>query len=389
MRSRCLTPTYKEPVLVALVPVTGLVLVIVSFQSPGIWLAQRRVEVWRLTSVDVVTQTATLATMIAWAAVSPTVWALAAGVVVSGIVRVGASYVVARSDRPRFRLDRDACGSILRFGGWLIVGTLLTFLATDLPTLALGRAFTKEDLAVFTVALMLATFSSQCVSKIAALVVFPLFSEVKNVGGDIASAAGRVLEPLRVLAGAATAAMYASGPMAVVMLWPVEYANAAWMVRLLAVMAILIVLGESLKMLLLSLGEARPTIWGHVSKLLALAVLMPTGAWWTSQTMGWALPGFVAGAALSEVARYLAFSVLTRRYGVRSLMRDLVWFAVMAVGAMLSAIVADAAHIAAAAQGWDSRVAAGVGGLAGCGMVSVVFALPVLVAIRDVRGLRG
>jgi O-antigen/teichoic acid export membrane protein len=64
------------------------------------------------------------------------------------------------------RLEREACRAMLGFGGWLLVGTLLTYLATDAPTLSLGKAFTKEELAVFAVAFMLATFSSQCVSKL-------------------------------------------------------------------------------------------------------------------------------------------------------------------------------------------------------------------------------
>lgn len=380
---------YGEPVLVALVPFTGLVLVAVAFQSPGLWLAERRVEVWRPIAVDVITQTISLGTMIVWAAISPSVWALAVGIVLSGVVRACASYAIAPASRPRFRLDRGACGSMLRFGGWLLIGTLLTYFATDAPTLAMGRVFTKDDLAVFAVALMLATFSSQCVSKIASMVIFPLFSEVKNRGGDLVGAAGRVLSPLRVMGGAATAAMYASGPMAVTLLWPSEMANAAWMVRLLAMTAMLVVLGDSLKMLLLSLGEARPTVWGHVSKLVALAVLLPAGAWWTTRTMGWGLPGFVAGAALSEAARYLTYSLLSRRYGVRSLVGDGRWMAVMALAAVTGAFAADAAFGAAASSGVGTRVAAFAGGAAGGAAVLALYAVPMLRASRELRGMRG
>lgn len=379
---------YGEPVLAWLVPFTGLVLVAVSLQSPGMWLAQKRVQVGRVIALDVVAQTVTLGTMLVWAFFSPTVWAMAGGVVIGGVFRAVSSYFIAPVGRPRFTLDREACGTMLRFGGWLLVGTLLTYLATDAPTLALGRAFTKEDLAVFAVAFMLATFSSQCVSKLASLVVFPLYSEVKNKGGDLAEAAGRVLAPLRVFAGTATAGMYAAGPMVVLLLWPHEYANAAWMVRLLAMTAMLVVLGESLKMVLLSMGEARPTIWGHVAKLVSLAVLMPLGAWWTSRTIGWGLPGFVAGAALSEAARYLAYAALTRRYGVRSLGGDCVWIAVMAVASVLGAVAADAAVDASLADGMAPRLAAGVGAAAGGGAVMLVFAVPLVQAARKLRGSR-
>ncbi len=379
---------YKEPVLAWLVPFTGLVLLAVSFQSPGMWLAQRRVEVWRPIALDVITQTVSLGTMVVWAAISPTVWALAGGVVVSGVVRAVASYVIAPAALPRLRLDREACSAMLRFGGWLLLGTLLTYLATDAPTLAMGRAFTKEDLAVFAVALMLATFSSQCVSKVASLVVFPAFAEVKNRGGNLAEASGRVLSPLRVLSAAATAAMFAAGPMVVVLLWPYEYADASWMVRLLAMTAMLTVLGESLKMVLLSLGEARPTIWGHIAKIVAMGVFLPLGSWWTLRTMGDALPGFVAGAALSEAARYVVFEVLTRRHGVRSLRGDCVWIAVMGLASVIGAAAADFAADAALAGGMHLKLAACVGAAAGTGAVVAVFAVPMMSALRDLRGLR-
>ncbi|MEO0630226.1 MAG: oligosaccharide flippase family protein [Planctomycetota bacterium] len=379
---------YNEPVLTWLVPVTGLVLIAVAVQSPGIWLAERRLQVGRVIALDVTAQTVTLGTMLVWAYFSPTVWAMAGGVVVGGVVRAISSYIIAPAARPRFRLEREASSSMLRFGGWLLLGTLLTYFATDAPTLALGRAFTKEDLAVFAVAFMLATFSSQCVSKMAALVVFPLYSEVKNKGGDIADAASRVLGPLRVFAGCATAGMYAAGPMVVLLLWPYEYANAAWMVRLLAVTAMLVVLGDKLKMVLLSLGEARPTIWGHVAKLVALAVLMPLGAWWTWNTMGWGLPGFVAGAAASEGARYLTYSLLTRRHGVESTRGDLVWIAFTGVVSVAAAFVGDYAWNAALASGMSPRISAGVGAAAGSAVVGLVFAWPVLKAAMDVRGAR-
>lgn len=380
---------YGEPVLAWLVPFTGLVLLAVSAQSPGIWLAERRLEVGRVITLDVTAQTVTLGTMLVWAYFSPTVWAMAGGVVVGGVVRAASSYVIAPSGRPRFRLEREACSSMLRFGGWLLLGTMLTYFATDAPTLSLGRAFTKEDLAVFAVAYMLATFSSQCVSKMASLVVFPLYSEVKNRGGDLADAAGRVLRPLRVLSGSATAVMYASGPMVVLLLWPHEYANAAWMVRLLAITAMLVVIGDSLKMVLLSLGEARPTIWGHLAKLLALAVLMPLGAWWTSRWMGWGLPGFVAGAAISEGARYLVYAVLTRRHGVRSMGGDCVWLGVTAATSLVGALAADVAMGAALVQGMSGRLAAGAGATAGGAVVLAVFAIPAARAFREIRGARG
>ncbi len=378
---------YGEPVLAWLVPVTGLVLVAVSAQSPGVLLAERRIEVWRKILLDSVAQTATLVTMLVWAFLSPTVWAMAGGVVVGGVVRAVSSYWLAPSAAPRLRLERAACSTMLRFGGWLLLSTVLTYFATELPTLTMGRVFSMEDLAVFAVAYMLATFSSQGVSRLARHVVFPVFSAVKNRGGDMVEAAARMQRPLRVFAGAATAAMYASGPSLVLLLYPFQYANAAWMVRLLAVTAILVVLGESLKMALLSLGQARSAVWGQSAKLIALAVLMPLGAMLTARTMGWGLPGFVAAAALAEAARYLAFAMMTRTHGIRLLGGDAAWIAITGFVGVVAGLAADAAA-GAAAVSLPGRVASGVGAGVGAVVVLAAFAWPLVRAVGELRGVR-
>lgn len=392
---------FEEPVLGWLVPATGLVLILVAVQSPGVLIAERRIEVWRKILLDVVAQTVTLGTMLAWALLSPTVWAMAAGVVVGGGARAISSYWLAPAAAPRLRLEREACRAMLGFGGWLLVATMLTYFATELPTLSLGKAFGKAELAVFAVAYMLATFSSQAVARLSRHVVFPVFAAVKNRGGDIAEAAERMQRPLRVFAGVATAAVYAAGPSIVLMLYPHEYADAAWMVRLLAITSILVVLGESLKMSLLSLGHARSAVWGQGAKLAALAALLPLGSMLTTRTMSWALPGFVAAAALAEGARYMAFAIMTREHGIKLLGGDAVWIGFTGVVGVVGALLADSAAgwalvrftsgVAASdghAMSLATRGAAGVGVAVGGTIAFAAFALPLVRAFREVHGGR-
>ena len=58
--------------------------------------------------------------------------------------------------RNRFRLEREAALSMLRFGRWIFLSTALTFVASEGDRLLMGKLLTMEELGVYNIAFFLA-----------------------------------------------------------------------------------------------------------------------------------------------------------------------------------------------------------------------------------------
>jgi O-antigen/teichoic acid export membrane protein len=369
--------------LLWLLPFVGVTLITAGVQSPGLLQAERRLEVGRVSVVEVGSQVAGLVVMITWAAISPTVWSLAVGTVCGGVAKLVLSYVVTPSPHARPMIDRDAARSLMRFGGWVFVSTALTFFASQAPQLYIGKVLGTETLAVFGVAIMLATFPAQALTRLAGQVVFPAYARVVNRGGDLGSVVQRVRLPVLTCAGLASGLTYACGPAAVGLIYPESFADAGWMLRLLAVGTLVQILGETSKAALLSWGRARSSAAGQGAKLAGLLVLLPAG--YALEGM----PGVVAGATLCELSRHIVFAVQAQGHGVPVLVDDLVALLRTGVSCLLGLWAGDGALWLAQQQGlplWAGQVAQGA---AGAAPVLVVWAGPMLRSVRAVRGRDG
>lgn len=369
--------------LISLLPVTGVAVVLSGLFSPGLLQAQRRMDVKRFSMVEVGSQLIALVATLAWAFVAPSVWALAGGVVIGAFGKLAMSYVLTPSPHARFHIDRECARSIMRFGGWIFVSTALTFLATQMPMMAFGKAFGVDQLGVFGVAFMLAAFPGLAMLRLGGQVVFPAYARVVNRGGDLASVIGRVRRPVLTGAGLATGVTYAAAPAFVELVYPHEFAAAGWMLRLLAIGTVLAVIAETSKAALLSGGKASSTAAGQGAKLLGFAVLLPLGMWL------WGLPGFVAGVALSELGRMIALGVLAERRGLPVLRGDLAAIALTGVGCVGGMLVTDWTSSAAGEAGWDRTAAQLTSMAAGCVVPLAVWWRGVVLSARVVRGRDG
>ena len=366
---------YDEPILMQLIPITGVITLMNGFASSGLILAKRNLDVKKLTFIELGSQVAGLTVMMVWAFQSPTVWALVAGNVSGAVFRTVISHIVFFEKSVWFSWDKAAAMTLLKFGGWIFVATVLTFLSTQIDKLAFGKVFDVWALGIFGVAATFSMVPTQAVMRLGNQVVFPTYAKVVNRGDDLSSVLDRVREPVLVAAGLAASGMFAAGPWLVKLLYPVEFVAAGWMLQLLAVGMLMRVLSETSKAALLSVGQSRAVAIGQAMKLVCFVVLAPIGY----MTLG--MMGFVAALSLSECGRYTSMAVLAERKGLHVLPRDAAacW---LTVGA--SAVGMYAGDLSAA-QLSPGLAQAAVGLVVASG-VSGVFWVPAL--LRSYRDLK-
>jgi O-antigen/teichoic acid export membrane protein len=169
---------YDEPMLLPIVIWIGLISQIKGFRSIGFATANRKMALGKITSIDFITQVIGMAVMIAWASVSPTVWALVAGGVVSAVINVIIGHFVLGSPANRIHFDRSAASEIFHFGKWVFVATAMTYFGGQGLRLVQGYLVPMDVLGMISIAVLLGMMADLLAKRLGSLVLFPAFAEI-------------------------------------------------------------------------------------------------------------------------------------------------------------------------------------------------------------------
>ena len=359
---------YGEEELMWLLPVAGLAAVIAGFNSTSLFTLNRHLQVGALTLRMLVAQVVGAAAMLIWAMIHPSVWALLAGNLAAALATVAFSHMLLPGMRNRFQWDRSAAREMMKFGRWIFISTLLTFLALQADRLIFGKLISLHDLGVYGVAAMMAALPTQAILRLGGVVVFPAYSRAMAAGSVFQHVFDRVRLPLLAGAGLVTAALVAGGHHVIELLYDPRYHRAGWMLQLLAVSGWFQVMQVTNGSALLALGSPRSVAAGNMVKLAAMVAFVPLGFW------SHGLLGGIVGIILSDALKYAASSFLAHRKGLHMLGKDL----------MLSLLVAVTGAGGLVGASWVARMVSGprLGSVLALAFVAVVTGavwLPVVV----------
>lgn len=169
--------TFSEPILVEAMLWISIVPIITGLKSTNIVLANRRLQVGRLSLVEITSQIIGLAAMISWALISPDIYALVAGTLVGAISITILSHTLIKGDKNSFALEASAVREIINFGKWILGTSLLTAILTQGDRLIFGALTDAKALGIYSIAVFLATSITQAIYKLNNLVFFPILSE--------------------------------------------------------------------------------------------------------------------------------------------------------------------------------------------------------------------
>lgn len=169
---------YDEPLLFPILLLIGTTAVITGFQSIGIATASRKMALGRLTMIDLVSQVCGITTMVVWAWLHPTVWALVAGGVIGSIVRVVLGHFVLESAGNKFHFEHSAAHEIFHFGKWIFLGTAMTYFGGQGIRLVQGMLVSTDVLGVISVAFVLGKLPEKLIKSLGGAVVFPLLADI-------------------------------------------------------------------------------------------------------------------------------------------------------------------------------------------------------------------
>ena len=309
---------YEDPRLYELIPIVALSAVIGGFNSTKLFTAQRHLTIGRNTAIELFAQACALTTMVVFASINPTVWALVTGSLVSAGIKMLGGHIVlpGRLNRPAF--DRDAARELIGFGAWVFLSSALTFVVMQGDRLIFGKLMTAAELGVYSIAALLASFPTQITLKLGSAVAFPLYSRAKDREEGLAPAFGKARFTLTFVGGLLALCLFVLGPGLIDALYDDRYADAQWMIRFVAVGVLFQVLEVTNGSALLALGRPRWVAAGNLWKLIGMAVLVSAGF------MLWGVAGALGGIAASEALKYARSVHAIRESGLHVLRRDAV-----------------------------------------------------------------
>jgi len=327
---------YPEVHSIWLLPLLGFGCVIAGFSTPNLLTLSRHMGVGRLSVLELISQfTLFAASALLALFVTRSVWALAFGRIIAEVVRTLFSYRLAgRGIRPRFVLERSSVHALINFGRWILIGTVLTFLANQSDRLILSKLTTLSMLGIYSIAFSLSDVPRQIILMFASKVGFPFIAKLAHKPRPEFR---QVLMKYRAMVLAVGAIMLTGticlGDIFIKHVYDKRYHEASWMIAILALGLWHTLLYSTITPAIMSLQKAHYNALANFFYFLTLCTLLPIGFYF------YGMIGAVAAVAISDLPMYFVNVYASYRQGLGMLRQDglltLAFLAVLTAGLAL------------------------------------------------------
>lgn len=255
---------YNEPLLVYLMPVTGLNAIVGGLLSTKWITANRNLNLKQVIVMDVASQVAGTIFMVlaAWAAFANkaapdvAVWALVSGSFVTSIVKLFLSHFYLKGHNNRFDWDPTAFAEMQSFGRWIFISTLFAFFALQGNNLVIPRLLDVGFLGIFSVGNNLARVANDVLTTVGAQVLYPSYAELVREKPERLYPALKksriVLNGLN--CGVALFLIFFGKPL-IALMYDNRYSDAGWILQIVSLGSIVAMLGMSYTNVLLAQGK--------------------------------------------------------------------------------------------------------------------------------------
>lgn len=342
---------YDEPWLKLLLPVAAISAVISGFNSTSIFNQHRAVRMDKLVVLQFTVQAIMVSSMIGWAVfISRDVWALVIGGLVSSMIYMIFSHVWLKGEPVRLCFDRQAFRELNRFGIWVLLGTICTFVATQADRAVFGHLLTTEQLGLYGIALFLSTGLANVVQLLSRQVLFPVLAETARSQPELMlSRLVKARRKFNLLAMPTTGLLFGAGPVIVALLYDDRYLGAGWMLQVLAVYGATTCLIMPGTNALMALGLPKNNFQVNLSRAIWMAIAIPVG-WHVGSHYGNPTAGALWAVGLSGLTGYAVVCWGLIKQGMFRLRFDAEGIAMFLGGGLVGALI----QMGVKTLGWTS-----------------------------------
>jgi O-antigen/teichoic acid export membrane protein len=319
-----------------IVPLAALTALIDGFASTAMYTFNRRLKAKQISLLELVGQVIGAIVIVSWAYFDRSVMPVLVGGIVVSIYKVIASHWLNRETPDGIAFDKSAWTEMVTLGKWIMVSTIITFLASKADQFVmlrqmiadLGPLDAKALFGVYGQAMLIAMIPLSIVLRVGARVVFPTFSATVRQGGNLARAFFKARQFVVAGGGVCLLFFVIGGPAAVSFLYPDSYRNAGLYLSIIAVTIWFQTLDAANQAALLALKQNK---WQAITNLIKFALMI------TLLPLGYHLygvAGALVGVVIADLVKYLVSSVMNIRNGLPLLKTDLLamaWYVPIAL----------------------------------------------------------
>jgi O-antigen/teichoic acid export membrane protein len=317
---------YADPSLPWVIAVVSCGSVIGGFATTKAAEASRNLALGRVTQIELAAQVAGLCVMLAWAWFDRSIWALAAGGLASAATSTAAGHAFLPGTPNRWQWDCGAVAELVHFGKWIFASSILGFAVANADRLMLGAMADAATFGICVIAFLMLGAVEQVVGRLTGSVTLSALSEVARKGGDLRSAYYRLHAPIAAFSYFSAGFLMVSGQSLVTVLYDRRYAEAGWMLQILAV----VLAANPFQIAVQSyLALGMPQLLSRILivRLVVLVAGMPSGFYF------FGLPGALWGVVASHMLWLPMVILLNAKYGLLDLRRELLALPILLVGA--------------------------------------------------------
>jgi O-antigen/teichoic acid export membrane protein len=226
---------YADASFPIITAVLGTSLILEEAKSTALFLNARLLNFGPIVTIDIACRLLSTVVTCTWAFLAPSVWAIVAGVLVGNALRMVLSHLVAPGPRMAFRWEKEHFQEIIRFGKWIAVSTIGSFVSqTDV--IFLGILLPGPMLGIYVIAKVLVDTVEGLLERLNSALALPILSEIaRKKPEDIRDRYYRFRLPIELAAAFFSGVLFASADFVVHFLYDPRYAQAGLMVQLLAI----------------------------------------------------------------------------------------------------------------------------------------------------------
>jgi O-antigen/teichoic acid export membrane protein len=298
---------FEKPELATILPVIALTFVFTGFQSASTALLQKQGSVARIASVEVGVAVLSLAVHVALALITPTIWALVLGSVITSAAMLVASYLVLPGVRHRFTIDRRSAREIIFFGKWIFLSSIIYFLAMNYDRLYFAKQIPLQLLGVYAIARSMADMLTTLVNRTSTWVIFPHVASMESTAPEVRATLLHSRRTVLLLVALGFACFVAVSDGIVRLLYDARYEVAAEILPLMLLgvwISILCTVNDSV---LLGMARSSYTAIANGAKLLTFVIGVPFAFHY------YGLMAAIVVLNVGEVVRYVVLWLFSRR----------------------------------------------------------------------------
>ncbi len=307
-------PKHEE--IATLMPIVGFAAVLSGLYSTKVLTAMRAMRPAHALAVQLCGQLAMIVVMLLLAWKLRNIYALALGSLMSPLVQLLISHFVLAGDNNRLLWSSEHARSLFRYGRWVFVSTLFTFLARQTDRLVLASYVSEVMFGIYNIALVGQSMVLGMVTQVVEWIAFPAYARSLNSGGNVQLNFARVSLTMQLGAGGLLSALIVGAPALIDLLYPDRYMQAGWILRLLGLVGWFSILEACCSSLVKALGTNHWMAAGHAVKFVSLLIAIPLGYHYGG------LAGALIGMIVADMTRYFTAALGLDRQGYKVWRRD-------------------------------------------------------------------